>query len=138
MWDTAGYDHYFEPGRYYRRAEGIILVYDITDSQSYDKINHYLEEIGKFADPSVDILLIGNKIDLESERVVDTSKAKTFADEHNILFMETSAKSGANVEEAFTMLVRKIFERVLNSPEANNNPKPIELDRKEETKGTCY
>ncbi|KAE8772340.1 GTP-binding protein YPTM1 [Hordeum vulgare] len=102
IWDTAGQERFRTiTSSYYRGAHGIIIVYDITDMESFNNVKQWLSEINKYANDSVRKLLVGNKCDLAESRVVDTAVAQAYADEIGIPFLETSAKESINVEEAF-------------------------------------
>ncbi|KAH3764685.1 GTP-binding protein ypt1 [Pelomyxa schiedti] len=118
VWDTAGQERFKTITRsYYRGAQGIIIVYDTTDPLSFNNIRQWLVEIERYASDTVHKLLIGNKSDLSSKRAVEYTTAKGFADSHQIPFIETSAKSSLNVEQAFMNLAKEIKHRpVLQSP----------------------
>jgi len=109
IWDTAGQERFRNiTASYYRGAHGIILCYDVTDKDSFLHIRDWLKEIDKFALSDVAKLLIGNKCDLIKEKVVDNNTAKEFADQEGIPFLETSAKTSINVEEAFMTMIQNI------------------------------
>lgn len=109
IWDTAGQERFRTiTSSYYRGANGIIIVYDITDMESFNNVKQWLSEIDKYANDSVCKLLVGNKCDLAESRVVDTSVAQAYADEIGIPFLETSAKDSINVEEAFLAMSEAI------------------------------
>ncbi|TVU14246.1 hypothetical protein EJB05_37702 [Eragrostis curvula] len=78
-----------------------IIVYDITDMESFNNVKQWMSEIDRYANDSVCKLLVGNKCDLVESRAVETAVAKAYADEIGIPFLETSAKESINVEEAF-------------------------------------
>uniref|UniRef100_A0A0E0KR11 GST N-terminal domain-containing protein n=1 Tax=Oryza punctata TaxID=4537 RepID=A0A0E0KR11_ORYPU len=102
IWDTAGQERFRTiTSSYYRGAHGIIIVYDITDMESFNNVKEWMSEIDKYANDSVCKLLVGNKCDLAESRVVETAVAQAYADEIGIPFLETSAKDSINVEEAF-------------------------------------
>ncbi|XP_016902750.1 ras-related protein RGP1 isoform X2 [Cucumis melo] len=94
---------------YYRGAVGAMLVYDMTKRQSFDHIARWLEELRGHADKNIVIMLIGNKSDLGSLRVVPTEDAKEFAQMENLFFMETSALEATNVEAAFNTILTEIY-----------------------------
>ena len=105
IWDTAGQERFRTiTSSYYRGAHGIIIVYDITDRDSFDNVKQWLNEIDRYACENVNKLLVGNKSDLDSKRQVDFDEAKAFADERGIPFLETSAKSGAGLDAWITFL----------------------------------
>uniref|UniRef100_A0A2P2IIA7 GTP-binding protein YPTM2 n=1 Tax=Rhizophora mucronata TaxID=61149 RepID=A0A2P2IIA7_RHIMU len=119
IWDTAGQERFRTiTSSYYRGAHGIIIVYDITDEESFNNVKTWLAEIDKFATDKVNKLLVGNKCDLISKRAVPYGTAKAFADELGIPFLETSAKSATNVEEAFMAMASEIKKRMGNQPAA--------------------
>ena len=94
---------------YYKGKNGILVVYDITNRQSFDDINFWLNEIKEKANKNTIILLVGNKCDLEDERKVSFQEGKDFADNNGIKFIETSAKTNQNVDEAFEILIDKVI-----------------------------
>jgi len=111
IWDTAGQERFRTiTSSYYRGAHGIIVVYDVTDSESFNNVKQWLHEIDRYACENVNKLLVGNKSDLESTRKVPTEQAKEFADSLNIDFLETSAKNSQNVEKAFTTMASQVSE----------------------------
>merc|ERR1711959_158243 len=99
IWDTAGQERFRTiTSSYYRGAHGIIVVYDITDVDSFANVKQWLKEIDRYACENVNKLLVGNKCDLGSKRAVDKKAAQEFADKNGITFLETSAKNNQNVE----------------------------------------
>lgn len=109
VWDTAGQERFRTiTSSYYRGAHGIIVVYDVTDQDSFNNVKQWFQEIDRYAREGVSKLLVGNKSDLESKKVVNTNTAKEFAESMNIPFLETSAKDSQNVEEAFFAMARQI------------------------------
>ncbi|KGN58606.1 ras-related protein RABA4c isoform X1 [Cucumis sativus] len=110
IWDTAGQERYRAvTSAYYRGAVGAMLVYDMTKRQTFDHIARWLEELRGHADKNIVIMLIGNKSDLGSLRVVPTEDAKEFAQMENLSFMETSALEATNVEAAFNTILTEIY-----------------------------
>jgi len=123
IWDTAGQERFRTiTSSYYRGAHGIIVVYDVTDKVSFNNVKQWLGEIDRYACQSVNKLLVGNKMDLVEKKVVEFTEAKEFADSLGISFLETSAKSAHNVEEAFLTMTRQIKERVSRSHEGPTKP----------------
>merc|ERR1711957_684047 len=117
IWDTAGQERFRTiTSSYYRGAHGIIVVYDVTDKESFNNVKHWVQEIEKYAADGVNKLLVGNKCDLQSKRVVTYDEAKELADSLNIHFMETSAKNAHNVEDAFQAMAKNIKTRVVAQP----------------------
>jgi hypothetical protein len=84
------------------------VVYDVTDQTSFNNVKQWLQEIDRYACDTVNKLLVGNKCDLVSQKVVDFHTAKEFADQLGIPFLETSAKNSTNVEDAFLAMTREI------------------------------
>ena len=99
IWDTAGQERFRTiSSTYYRGAHGIIVVYDVTNKASFDNVKRWLTEIDKYAREGVNKLLVGNKADntendTMSNRQVSTAAGRQFAEQHDIPFLETSAKS---------------------------------------------
>eukprot|EP01133_Synstelium_polycarpum_P003903 gene3903-4517_t len=117
IWDTAGQEKFRSITRaYYRGALGALIVYDITRRETFESLTSWLSDCRKYSTGDVTIALIGNKCDLESSRQVSTSEAKDFATEHGLLFFETSAKTGTNVDEAFEQSSRIILEKFESNP----------------------
>lgn len=114
IWDTAGQERYRSVTRsFYRGAAGALLVYDITRRATYNRISSWLEDARRNTNPNTVMLLIGNKLDLaDKEREVTFEEAQKFASENGLLFLETSAKTGENVEEAFLQTARAIYDHI--------------------------
>ncbi|KAK9447183.1 ras-domain-containing protein [Limtongia smithiae] len=113
IWDTAGQERFRTiTASYYRGAHGIIIVYDVTDQESFTNVKQWLQEIDRYATEGVNKLIVGNKSDMVDKRVVEYAAAKEFADGLGIPFLETSAKSATNVEQAFLTMARQIKERM--------------------------
>ncbi|KAI0956633.1 GTP-binding protein of the rab [Taiwanofungus camphoratus] len=118
IWDTAGQERFRTiAAAYYRGAHGIVVVYDVTDNESFENVKGWLHEIERYASETVKKLLIGNKSDLVERKVVAYSAAKEFADGLSIPFVETSAKTSTNVEEAFLTMSKQIKDSVDAAPE---------------------
>jgi len=115
IWDTAGQESFRSITRsYYRGAAGALLVYDITRRETFNHLTRWLEEARQNANSSMVIMLIGNKSDLDHRRQVTKEEGEKFAKEHGLIFLETSAKTAANVEEAFISTAQKIYENIQN------------------------
>ena len=110
IWDTAGQESFKNIiASYYRGAHGILLIYDVTDKDSFKNLSNWLIEIEKNASKNVLKVLIGNKSDLEDKRVITFNQGKDFADAYGLKFIETSAKKNLNVNEAFETLGRELM-----------------------------
>mmetsp|Transcript_6410 Transcript_6410/g.8118 ORF Transcript_6410/g.8118 Transcript_6410/m.8118 type:complete len:204 (-) Transcript_6410:1142-1753(-) len=117
IWDTAGQERFRTiTSSYYRGAHGIIIVYDVTDQESFDNVKQWLNEIDRYACEKVNTLLVGNKSDLTSKKVVSYEAAKEFADSVKMEFLETSAKNATNVEKAFMAMAQQIKKRMAAQP----------------------
>lgn len=112
IWDTAGQERFRTiTSAYYRGADGIIMVYDTTSSDSFDHVNDWLKEVNRYASEGTCKLLVGNKCDRTADRAVTTVQAKEFADDLGVAFLETSAKTAKNVEEAFLTMAGQLIKQ---------------------------
>jgi len=112
IWDTAGQERFRTiTTSYYRSSDAILLIFDVSEKQTFKNCEAWLEDVRLYAKDKVDILLLGNKADLVSKRVVDYKTAKEFADKHGMLYMETSAKQNVNVDKAFTKLATAAYQQ---------------------------
>lgn len=109
VWDTAGQERFKAfAGSYYKGAQGAILVYDISNRESFNNVETWLKEIKNHLDPEqMIIMLVANKKDLEKLREVQTNEGNDLAEKHDLFFMETSAKdnSGNEVNQAFMTVI---------------------------------
>ena len=102
IWDTAGQEAFRSITRtYYKSSTCAFIVYDISDKKTFDNVITWLNECKDMCYKDILICLIGNKCDLEGKRAVSYDEGKNFADENNLLFFETSAKDGTNIQECF-------------------------------------
>ncbi|CAO2203741.1 unnamed protein product, partial [Urochloa humidicola] len=125
IWDTAGQERFRTiTSSYYRGAHGIIVVYDVTDQESFNNVKQWLNEIDRYASENVNKLLVGNKCDLAESRVVSYEAGKALADEIGIPFLETSAKDATNVEKAFMTMAGEIKNRMASQPAASGASRP--------------
>jgi len=107
IWDTAGQERFRTITQgYYRGAHGIVVVYDLTDRRSFDQVRDWLSEIERYALAHCCVMLVGNKCDLVSQRVVSTAEGEALAAELGVPFLETSAKQDQNVVESFFAMAR--------------------------------
>nr|ACF24570.1 Ras-related small GTPase Rab2 [Gymnochlora stellata] len=116
IWDTAGQESFRSITRsYYRGAAGALLVYDITRRDTFNHLTQWLKEARQNSShQDMVIMLIGNKSDLDHRRQVSTKEGQQFADQNGLIFLETSAKTAANVNEAFCATARKIYKNIEN------------------------
>ncbi|KAH6566357.1 hypothetical protein BASA50_004565 [Batrachochytrium salamandrivorans] len=122
IWDTAGQERFRTiTSSYYRGAHGIIVVYDVTDQETFNNVKQWLQEIDRYASEGVHKLLVGNKSDLESKKVVDFKTADDFSNQLGIPFLETSAKNATNVEQAFLTMAKQIKDKMGSTAAAQPN-----------------
>ena len=111
IWDTAGQERFHTlTSGFFKSAHGIVIVYSITDQQSFERVTHWMDQIKDLAPGDVKIILTGNKSDLDSDRVVDEEQGRLIADKYGIPFFESSAYSGDNVGKVFEKLGGMILE----------------------------
>jgi len=112
IWDTAGQERFRTiTSAYYRGADGIILVYDVCDRESFAHVDDWLDEVNRYVNESTCKILIGNKCDLTAERQVSTEEARKKAEDLGLAFIETSAKEATNVEGAFHMMSKELIQK---------------------------
>ncbi|XP_016100491.1 ras-related protein Rab-5C-like [Sinocyclocheilus grahami] len=109
IWDTAGQERYHSLApMYYRGAQAAIVVYDITNTDTFTRAKNWVKELQRQASPNIVIALAANKADLANKRAVDFEEAQAYADDNSLLFMETSAKTAMNVNEIFMAIAKKL------------------------------
>ena len=129
IWDTAGQERFRTiTSSYYRGAHGIIVAYDVTDAGSFANVKHWLLEVDRYAAMNVDTLLVANKTDLASKRVVSTEQGQELASSLGMDFVETSAKTSANVERAFLTMASRIKARRASQPMITSRKDTARLD----------
>jgi small GTP-binding protein len=123
IWDTAGQERYRSLApMYYRGAAAAIVVYDITNPDSFAGAKSWVKELQRRGDPNVVIALAGNKADLESRRKVEFEEANAYAEENGILHLETSAKNANNVKALFVEIAKKLPK---NPPQPEREAFPV-------------
>jgi Ras-related protein Rab-1A len=129
IWDTAGQERFKSiTSTYYRGSDGVLLVFDITNRQSFLNVKKWVSEIDKYTDNKSQKILIGNKFDLNYRREVTYEESVEFADSLGINYIETSAKDNVNIENIFTYLVKNIyFDKEKNNKEEEKNKEKISL-----------
>ena len=111
IWDTAGQERFRTiVSSYYRGANGIILVYYITNKETFDSLDGWLNEINKYANERAQKILIGTKLDLIDSREVLYTESKEYAEKHNMILIETSSKTSQNVNNAFVQLAELLIQ----------------------------
>merc|ERR1712010_403571 len=120
IWDTAGQERYHSLApMYYRGAAAAVVVYDITNAESFARAKSWVKELQRQGSPNIVIALAGNKCDLASKRKVEASEASEYAKDNGLLFMETSAKTALNVEELFKAIAKKLPKDPYREPQDN-------------------
>lgn len=116
IWDTAGQETFRSITRsYYRGTIGCLMVYDITNRESFESLEYWISDLQKYCDQNMVIVLIGNKTDLEDKRKVSFDEGKEFADKHKISFFETSAKTGDKISDCFVDAVDRINKKIIGN-----------------------
>ncbi|KAH1176083.1 ras-related protein Rab-3D-like [Mauremys mutica] len=120
IWDTAGQERYRTiTTAYYRGAMGFLLMYDIANQDSFNAVQDWATQIKTYSWDNAQVILVGNKCDLEDDRVVATEDGKRLADELGFEFFEASAKDNINVKQVFERLVDIICEKMNESLDTN-------------------
>ncbi|KAF7663235.1 hypothetical protein LDENG_00216170 [Lucifuga dentata] len=134
IWDTAGQERFRTiTTAYYRGAMGIMLVYDICNEKSFENIKNWIRNIEEHASSDVEKMVLGNKCDMTDRRQVSKDRGEKLAIDYGVKFLETSAKSSLNVEEAFYSMGRDILHN-LSTKTTDNNPsgtsRPVKITEK--------
>ncbi|XP_065155260.1 ras-related protein Rab-3 isoform X1 [Atheta coriaria] len=116
IWDTAGQERYRTiTTAYYRGAMGFILMYDITNEESFNSVQDWVTQIKTYSWDNAQVILVGNKCDMEDERVISFERGKQLAEQLGVEFFETSAKENINVKSVFERLVDIICDKMSDS-----------------------
>jgi len=130
IWDTAGTEKYRSiTNAYYKGAKGAFVVYDITKKSSFNNIDKWLFDLKNNGDENINIILVGNKIDLENDRDVTTEEGEKKAILNKASFIETSAKNGNNIEKAFNLMIENVYENFKKENENKENIDSEELNK---------
>ena len=115
IWDTAGQEKFQNiVKQYYNGANGVLLIFDITNKKSFDKINFWYKDLKQSVNiDEVFVCLVGNKIDLEEIRVISKEEAEEYAKENNMYYLEVSAKTGEGIKELFDDATNKVMDKIL-------------------------
>ena len=145
LWDTAGQERFkaLTPN-YFRNAEGVVLAYDVTNSESFENLKFWINSIKSNLGEKnifIPIIIIGNKIDMEDMRDITKEDASKFAKENNYKYFETSAKTGQGVDEAIRDLVNQVLANSDKNEAAKGERKSVKIEDNKENnqkkKGCC-
>ncbi|KAJ6229936.1 ras-related protein rab-2a [Anaeramoeba flamelloides] len=148
IWDTAGQETFRSITRsYYRGAASAILVYDVTRRDTFNQLENWIEDARQNASENTQIIIVGNKIDLENKREVSEEEGRKFAEENGLWFLEASAKTGHDVNQIFQNMTRIIYQKIQNGElsteselsgiKIGSTAKLIVSKKKEKSGGCC-
>ena len=145
LWDTAGQEKFRNIARqYYKGANGVLLIYDVCDRKSYERIGFWMDELKQNNEiEQLYIILVGNKIDLEEKRVVTREEAEKYAEDNNINYLEVSAKTGEGILDLFNEITKGTMDKVFNDQDNNEDKEKIKTyldtnnNRKRKKKKCC-
>ena len=122
IWDTAGQERFRTITQtYYRGAQGVILAYDSTSTESFENVTNWIRQVDTHASPNVKKILLGNKCDLTDQKVISSEQGAEIAKANNMQFFETSAKSGIGITEAFESISREIIKGMESNKKVSND-----------------
>lgn len=137
LWDTAGQERFRTvTSTFYRNAAGVAVIYDVTDRSTFKNVEKWVRDFGLYA-PGSSALLVGNKIDREEDRTVDTEEGAKKAMQNKMEFQETSAKLCTNVDRAFEMLVADILKKKLELSRQQNALQVADVTSESDKKCAC-
>ena len=146
IWDTAGQERYKSiTSAYYKGAKGALVVYDITNKFTFESVDKWVQDLNSYGDKNLTLLLVGNKSDLEEKRQVNKEDGEEKAKSFGLGFIETSACSGDNIDQAFDIMLKEVLKKYMVENYINNDEfeggsgKTIELVKKSDNKkkGCC-
>ena len=129
IWDTAGQEKFQNIAKqYYKGANGVLLIYDISSRKSFERINFWLKELKE--NNRIDelfICLVGNKIDLEEKRVISKEEGENYAKENNISFFEVSARTGKGINDLFFRVIKGAMDKVFSTIDISEGDDKVRL-----------
>ena len=143
IWDAVQDNFQNISKQYYKGANGVLLIYDIGNRKSFERIDFWLKELKENnRKDELLICLVGNKIDLEDKRVITTEEGENYAKNNNILFFEVSAKTGKGVIELFNKVIGQIMDKVFEKEEGEDKVRLSSFlekgDCREKSKRRCF
>ena len=124
IWDTAGQEEYKSLTKnYFHNSDGIVVVYDVSQKSTFDKVQEWINSINEYSEKNVQIILVGNKIDLERE--VSKEEGEKFAESFEIPFFETSAKE----DDLIKNVMKKLIENILNNKDLSKKGEKLSMDK---------
>ena len=128
IFDTAGQERFKSISiNFIKKADGILLLYDVTNRSSFESVNKWVESIREVGDEKISIILIGNKCDLEKERKISKEEGEAKSKEFNLPFFETSCKEGINIKEVFVKISEEIIKK--NGPNLGKEGEKITKEK---------
>ena len=142
IWDTAGHEKFRTiTTSYYKSAQAIIILYDITQKSSFEHIRNWITEIDKFGKQGVLKVIVGNKLDLENNRKISKEDAENLALKYGVKLWEVSAKDNTNIEEMFVDTIKTLLEKnskiISESSSMGNNIKLSKNIKNKKNKKCC-
>ncbi len=141
IWDTAGQERYKSiTSAYYKGAKGALIVYDITNKFTFESVDKWVQDLNSYGEKNLTLLLVGNKSDLENKRQINKDEGEEKAKSFGLGFIETSACSGDNIEQAFEIMLKEVLKKYMVDNDINNDEfeggsgKNIELVKKTDQK----
>lgn len=131
IWDTAGQERFRSIiNSYYRGVHGAFIVFDLTDLDSFNNVDGWVNDLNKYSNKQVVRILIGNKNDLVNERVISRQTAESYASRSGMLYIETSAKTSKNINSCFQNLIKNIHRNIIAKELVIDEYKPVKLQMK--------
>jgi small GTP-binding protein len=138
IWDTAGQERFRAIAKaYFRSAIGVLLVFDLADRKSFEELNHWLNDVHTLCDPNAVVTLLGNKSDLAKDRAVTVTEAESFAQLHQLVYLETSALGGNNIQEAFERTAGIVYRKTIAGRDGGKPDDPHQPEKRSEPKSCC-
>ena len=138
IWDTAGQERFRNLAKnYFNTSNGFVIIYDITDRESFKYLKFWAEQISSNAPEGTKSVLVGNKCDLEESRNISIEEGEAFAQKYKIKFFEASAKKGTNINEIFEYLANEIYNEQKSKDRYNSCSIVLSKDQIKKEKKKC-